>query len=108
MFLGSSLTIWTTHVHPTASISKMLETLVAQPASLVISIFPERDTGCQVQVHDKEEVNTASCNPSDTIGCNLLINLISIDTFANDGREEMADAQLLVCVTAIGQPSACG
>jgi hypothetical protein len=104
--LGTLLTVWTTHIHSTSTLTGPNEATatVKLPASpIMTSIFPERDTGCHVQIHDEEGKLSACCR-SPLGANNLLNNLMSLDTYLKHNGADMPDARLLVCVVAVGEP----
>ena len=104
--LGSLVTIWTTHISSTLS-SVALDALQIQPAAILTSIFPERDSGCYIQIHqsnDRRHLHRLPLNYGHSHG---LEGLLLLRNFVEGAGAEIAEAKILVYVTAIGRPTTC-
>lgn len=101
--LGTLLTVWTTHIHSTSTLTGLNDTAALPVAPIMTSIFPERDSGCHVQVHD-EEGKISTCYRRPLGGGNSPNEIMSLDTYINHNGADMSDARLLVCIVAIGEP----
>jgi len=102
--LDDLLAVWTTHI---SSISSILNGEVSPnigPAPVLTSIFPERDSGCYVEVQPRISENDSACRlPLDYFPSNSLLGLMSLDAFLNAGGDDVPNAKVLVCVTAVGE-----
>jgi hypothetical protein len=104
--LGNLLTCWTTHIHSTSSLAGVNEIVTIPSAPIVTSIFPERDSGCHVQIHNEEGRLSAYCRtPLGYFSGDPLPGLMSLDQYMNAGGDEIVEARLIVCVVAIGDPN---
>lgn len=104
--LGTLLTCWTTHIHSTASLAGINEAVTLPSSPIMTSIFPERDSGCQVQIHNDEgKPNTLFRTPLGYFSGDPLSGFMSLEHYMNHGGNEIPEARLLVCVTAIGVPT---
>lgn len=104
--LGNLLTCWTTHTHSTSSLTGITETVMIPSAPIVTSIFPERDTGCHIQVHDEEGRLGTSCRtPVNYFTGDPLPGLMSLEQYMNVRENDIVEARLIVCVVAIGEPT---
>ena len=104
--LGTLLTCWTTHIHSTSSLTGVNEATTAPSSLIVTSIFPERDSGCHIQIHSEEGCLSACCRtPPGYIAGSPLPGLMSLSTYTNGGGSSNADVHLLVCVVAISEPT---
>jgi hypothetical protein len=106
VLLGTVITIWTTHIHPTASSLNVLGSPTTNPATILTSIFPERDNGCYISIHPNEEGETISnYTILEYANSQNISGLMSLEKLANRGGDECPDAKVLVCVVAVGQPT---
>ena len=104
--LGTLLTVWTTHIHSTSSLSDH----TIPSAGISTSIFPERDSGCNVEIHDEQAEKSDCCRtPLGYCGGDgeLYSGLMSLETYINGNGAEDPDARLLVCVVAVGEIVTC-
>ena len=113
--LDTLITCWTTHIHSTASSSgfnptttKTGSTLgtvtLLPPSPIMTSIFPERDSGCHIQIHDEEESNSTACRiPLGYRSGQPLNGLMSLDAYIKQNGADRPDAKLLVCVIEVGE-----
>jgi hypothetical protein len=104
--LGNLLTCWTTHIHSNFSLPGVNEVVAIPSAPIVTSIFPERDSGCHVEIHNEEGRLRAYCRkPLGYFNGDPLPGLMSLDQYMNAGGDEILEARLIVCVVAIGDPN---
>jgi hypothetical protein len=102
--LGTLLTCWTTHIHSTSSVAGVNEVVTIPSAPIVTSIFPERDSGCHVQIHNEEGwLSACGRTPLGYFSGDPLPGLMSLDQYMNAGGGEILEARLIVCVVAIGE-----
>lgn len=94
-YLGQLVTVWTTHVS-----SAKMETLSVLPASLVTSIFPERDSNCFLLLHTQSEGGVGRLPLGYRYG-QPLHGAVTLKNFV-EGGADLPDAKVLVCVKAIG------
>jgi hypothetical protein len=112
--LGTLITCWTTHIHSTASLAGFNHTTtktgsstgtatLVPPSPIMTSIFPERDSGCYIQIHEEEGNDSAACRiPLGYRSGQPLNGLMSLDTYIKHNGADRPHAKLLVCVTAVG------
>ncbi|KAL9618698.1 MAG: hypothetical protein Q9160_006577 [Pyrenula sp. 1 TL-2023] len=101
--LGSLVTIWTTHVSP---ISTTSDVVTPRPASLLTSIFPERDVGSHLMVLEEDSKNCDWYRTPLGLGLSTsLPGLMSLKAFMEEGGSEVHDAKVLVYVKAISPAS---
>lgn len=104
--LGDRVTIWTTHVSSASIIAAAVEN--TRPATLMTSIFPERDAGCHLEIEDRAATDRSTCNtPLGYVSGRPLHGLMSLKDFMDDGGAEVPNAKILVCVKVIGSVSTC-
>ena len=99
--LGLLVSIWTPHVSNAESGS-----LTVQDASLVTSIFPERDNSCYFMVQERSDEGVMCKTPSGYREGKQLDGLMTLKNFI-DGGHEVADGKILVCVKSIGGRKKC-
>ena len=93
--LGSLVSVWTPHI--SANDPKT----PSQHEGLYVSIFPEKDNSCHIEVH-LEEDNSMLCRNPLTIGEASSRKLMTLENLA-DGGHELHNCRVLVCVKSIGQ-----
>jgi hypothetical protein len=101
--LGSLLTISTRHISSMPSSNTNGTQPSTSPTTIFTSIFPERDTGCNIE----DCVDTASRTPICYLNDQNLMGLMTLEAFTGSVRDELPDAKVLVCVVAVGEPEAC-
>lgn len=80
----------------------------SQAATLVTSVFPERDAGCRIRTADQPRLNRSICNtPLGYVSGRPLFGLMSLKAFIEEGGDEVLNAKILVCVKAVGSISTC-
>ncbi|KAF6232815.1 hypothetical protein HO173_009029 [Letharia columbiana] len=94
--LGLLVSIWTTHVSNAESSS-----LTVQDASLVTSIFPERDNSCYFLAQEQSDEGVMCKTPLGYRDGKQLDGLMTLKSFI-EGGHELADGKILVCVKSIG------
>lgn len=99
--IGQLVSIWTPHVSNAESNS-----LILQYASLVTSIFPERDNSCYFLVQEKSDEGILCKTPLGYQSGKQLDGLITLKNFM-DGGHEVAAGKVLVCVKSIGGRNKC-
>lgn len=94
--IGSLVSIWTKHIS-----NGEHGTLSSLSAPLFVSLFPERDRGCYLMVHEKSDNGTQFKLP---LGYNEGRALDGLMTLANfiDGGADVVDAKIMVVVKSIG------
>ena len=95
------VSVWTPHVSNAESNS-----LTLQHASLVTSIFPERDNSCYFLVQEKSDEGILCKTPLGYKNGKQLHGLITLKNFV-DGGHEVAAGKVLVCVKSIGGKKRC-
>ena len=98
--LGRLVTVWTVHISNAESGS-----LTPQDASLVTSIFPERDNSCYFMVQENDEIDLFK-TPLGYRDGKQLDNLMTLRNYI-DGGHEIAGVKILVCVKSIGGRKKC-
>jgi len=101
--LGSLLTISTTHISSTPSSNTNGAQPSTSPTEIFTSIFPERDTGCNIE----DCVDTANRTPICHLNGQNLAGLMTLEVITGSVGDELPDAKVLVCVIAVGEPEAC-
>ena len=99
--LGHLVSIWTPHISNTEPGSMTL-----QDASLVTSIFPERDNTCYFMIQEKSDEGVLCKTPLGYRDGKQLGGLITLKNFVDDGHE-ITDSKVLVCVKSIGGRKKC-
>ena len=99
--LGQLVTIWTPHISNAESNS-----LIMQHASLVTSIFPERDNSCYFLVQEKSDDGILCKTPLGYKNGKQLDGLFTLKNFM-DGGHEAAVGRVLVCIKSIGVRKKC-
>lgn len=99
--LGVLVSIWTPHVSNAESSS-----LTVRDASLVTSIFPERDNSCYFMVQETSDEGVMCKTPLGYREGKQMDRLMTLKNFIEGGRE-LADGQILVCVKSIGGRKKC-
>jgi len=94
--LGQLVSIWTPHISNAESNSLPLDN-----ASLVTSIFPERDNTCYFMVQQNSDDGTLCRTPKDYVDGKQLAGLMTLKNFA-EGGHEVTNGRILVCVKSIG------
>lgn len=101
LHLGLLVSIWTPHVSNAESGS-----LTANDASLVTSIFPERDNSCYFMVQEQSDEGVMCKTPLGYRDGKQLDGLMTLKNFI-EGGHELADGKILVCVKSIGGRKKC-
>ena len=101
LHLGSLVSIWTPHVSKADSNS-----LAVRDASLVTSIFPERDNSCYFMVQEQSDEGVMCKTPLGYRDGRQLDGLVTLKSFI-EGGDELPDAKILVCVKSIGARKKC-
>ncbi|MCJ1381859.1 hypothetical protein MMC17_004971 [Xylographa soralifera] len=96
LHLGQLVSVWTPHISTSDSGS-----LTLHGASLVTSIFPERDSSCYFMVQDNSDTGTLCKTPLGYVDGKQLASLMTLKSFV-DGGHEVPDGKILVCVKSIG------
>ncbi len=99
--LGLLVSIWTPHVSNAESGS-----LTVRDASLVTSIFPERDNSCYFMVQEQSDEGVMCKAPLGYRDGKQLDGLMTLKNFI-EGGHEVADGKILVCVKSIGGRKKC-
>lgn len=99
--LGVLVSIWTPHVSNAESSS-----LTVRDASLVTSIFPERDNSCYFMVQETSDEGVMCKTPLGYREGKQMDRLMTLKNFI-EGGHELADGQILVCVKSIGGRKKC-
>ena len=99
--LGHLVSIWTPHISNAESSS-----LTLQDASLVTSIFPERDNSCYFMVQENSDEDVLCKTPLGYRYGKQLDGLITLKNYT-DGGHEVPGVRLLVCVKSIGSRKKC-
>ncbi len=101
LHIGSLVSIWTPHVSKAESNS-----LTVRDASLVTSIFPERDNSCYFMVQEQSDEGVMCKTPLGYRDGRQLDRLVTLKSFI-EGGHEVPDAKILVCVKSIGARKKC-
>ena len=101
LHLGLLVSIWTPHVSNAESSS-----LMVRDASLVTSIFPERDNSCYFMVQDQSDEGVMCKTPLGYRDGKQLDGLMTLKSFI-EGGHELSDGKILVCVKSIGGRKKC-
>ena len=104
--LGGLVTIWTTHISSTVS-SVALDALQTQPATILTSIFPERDAGCYIQIHQPDDQRHLHRLPLNYGHSRGIEGLLPLRNFVEGAGAEIDKAKILVYVKAVGRPASC-
>lgn len=80
--------------------------MTLQRASLVSSIFPERDNSCYFLVQENGDDGTLCKTPLDYKEDKELAGLMTLKNFI-EGGYDIADGKILVCVKSIGAKKTC-
>ena len=99
--LGVLVSIWTPHVSNAES-----NALTIKDASLITSIFPERDNSCYFIVQTQSDEGVMCKTPLGYRDGRQLDGLMTLKSFIEGGHELM-DAKVLVCVKSIGARKKC-
>ena len=99
--LGHLVSIWTPHISNADSTS-----LVVQEASLITSIFPERDNSCYLMVQENNDEGVFCKTPLGHRDGKQLAGLITLKNYT-EGGHEVREAKVLVCVKSIGGRKKC-
>ena len=100
--LGLLVSIWTPHVSNAESTS-----LTVRDASLITSIFPERDNSCYFMVQERSDEGVMCKTPIGYRDGSQMDGLMTLKSFI-EGGHELADGKILVCVKSIGGRKKCG
>ena len=101
LHLGLLVSIWTPHISNTQSTS-----LTVRDASLVTSIFPERDNSCYFMVQEQSDKGVMCKTPLGYRDGKQMDSLMTLKSFI-EGGHELADGKILVCVKSIGGRKKC-
>ena len=71
--------------------------------SVLTSIFPERDIGCNIEEHEETICRAPLCYVSGQ----PLMGLMSLEALTGTGGNEVPDSKILVCVVNVEQPQTC-
>ena len=99
--LGLLVSIWTPHVSNAETNS-----LAVRDASLVTSIFPERDNSCYLMVQEKSDEGVICKTPLNYRDSKQMDRLMTLKNFI-EGGHELTDGKILVCVKSIGMRKKC-
>ena len=99
--LGVLVSIWTPHVSNAES-----NALTVKDASLVTSIFPERDNSCYFMVQTQSDEGVMCKTPLGYRDGRQLDGLMTLKSFI-EGGHELTDGKILVCVKSIGARKKC-
>lgn len=99
--LGHLVSVWTPHISNAENSS-----LTLQDASLVTSIFPERDNSCYFMVQEQSDEGVLCKTPLGYRDGKQLNGLITVKNYI-DGGHEIAGCKVLVCVKSIGGRKKC-
>lgn len=80
--------------------------MTLQDATLVTSIFPERDNSCYFMVQEQSDEGVLCKTPLGYCDGKKLDGLITLKNYI-DGGHEIAQAKVLVCVKSIGGRKKC-
>ncbi|KAI9872923.1 MAG: hypothetical protein M1830_001057, partial [Pleopsidium flavum] len=94
--LGLLVSVWTPHVSNCDPNS-----ITLRNASLVTSVFPERDKSCYFMIHEQSDEGVLCRSPSGYKEGHDWAALMSLKNFVNGGSD-VADALIMVCVKSIG------
>ena len=95
------VSIWTPHISNAESSS-----LTLQDASLVTSIFPERDNSCYFMVQENSDEGVLCKAPLGYQAGEQLDGLITLKNYI-EGGHEVPGVRVLVCVKSIGGRKKC-
>lgn len=95
------VSIWTPHISKAESSSPTL-----QAASLVTSIFPERDDSCYFMVQEQSDEGVLCKTPLGYRDGKQLDGLLTLKNYV-DGGHEVPSCKVLVCVKSIGARKTC-
>ena len=99
--LGVLVSIWTPHVSNAES-----NALTVNDASLICSIFPERDNSCYFMVQTQSDEGVTCKTPLGYRDGSHLDGLMTLKNFI-EGGHELPDVKVLVCVNSIGARKIC-
>lgn len=99
--LGMLVSIWMPHISKAESSSPTL-----QAASLVTSIFPERDDSCYFMVQEQSDEGVLCKTPLGYRDGKQLDGLIALKNYT-EGGHEVPSGKVLVCVKSIGARKTC-
>ena len=77
-----------------------------QQASVVTSIFPERDNSCYFMIQETSDDGTLCKRPQGYRTGKPLVGLMTLKNFIGGGYE-VAEGKILVCVKSIGGHKKC-
>ena len=80
--------------------------MTAHNATLMTSIFPEKDNSCYFLVQENSDDGTMCKMPAGYQDGKQLPGLMTLKNFV-DGGSEVLDAKVLVCVKSIGGRKTC-
>jgi len=95
------VSIWTPHISNADFGSPML-----QGASLVTSVFPERDNSCYFMVHEQSDEGVLCKTPLGYRDGKQLDGLITLNNYI-EGGHEVPGGKVLVCVKSFGSRKTC-
>ncbi|MCJ1391895.1 hypothetical protein MMC18_004762 [Xylographa bjoerkii] len=93
--LGQLVSVWTPHIS-----TNDLGSLTLHGASLVTSIFPERDSSCYFMVQDNSDTGTLCKTSIGYTDGKRLTSLMTLKSYV-EGGHEVNDGKILVCVKSI-------
>ena len=99
--LGHLVSIWTPHVSSPTSTSMTL-----QNASLVTSIFPERDNTCHFMVQERSDEGVLCKTPLGYGDGTQLNGLMTLKNYIGGGHA-VVGGKIIVCVRSIGSRKKC-
>ena len=99
--IGLLVSIWAPHVSNAQSSS-----LTPQQASLITSIFPERENSSYFMIQNRSDEGVLCKTPLGYREGKPLVGLITLQNFI-DGGYEVAQSKILVCVKSIGGKKRC-
>jgi len=99
--LGHLVSVWTTHVSNADS-----SAFTVQNASLMTSIFPERDRSCHLMMHDRSDEGVLCKTPLGYREGRALAAMMTLKNFSEAGSD-VKDATIVVCVKSIGPRKKC-
>jgi hypothetical protein len=94
--IGQLVTVWTVHIHRDEQAS-----LAPTATTLFTSIFPERERGCHIMLHENSDNGIMFKRPFGWKDTEPLPGLMTVKNFTNGGYE-VDDCKVLVCVKSIG------
>lgn len=95
------VSIWTPHISKAESSS-----LTLREASLITSIFPERDNSCYFMVQEQSDEGVLCKTPLGYRDGKQLDGLIMLKNYI-EGGHEVTGVKVLVCVKSIGARKTC-